>query len=151
MKQLLLFASIGLCLASTCIAQAPASSPEIDADGRDSAEVGQQTSALDELAWMVGKWVDEGEDATIATDCSWTHNGKFLSRSFKVTSSGELTLAGTQWVGWAPIEGQIRSWTSDSAGGFGSGRWLRDGNRWLVKTSFVLAGGELASAINVLT
>jgi hypothetical protein len=54
---------------------------------------------LDELAWMVGKWGDEGEDATIATDCSWTHNGKFLSRSFKVTSSGELTLAGTQLIG----------------------------------------------------
>ena len=151
MKQLLLFASIGLCLASTCIAQAPASSPEIDADGRDSAEVGQPTSALDELAWMVGKWVDEGEDATITTDCSWTHNGKFLSRSFQVTSSGELTLAGTQVIGWDPIEGQIRSWTFDSAGGFGSGRWIRDGNRWLVKTSFVLAGGERASAINVLT
>ena len=46
---------------------------------------------------------------------------------------------------------QIRSWTFDSEGGFGSGRWIRDGDRWLVKTSFVLAGGELASAINVIT
>jgi len=150
MKQLLLFASIGLCLTSTCVAQAPASSPEIDVDRLDSAEVGQ-TSALDELAWMVGKWVDEGEDATITTDCSWTHNGKFLSRSFQVRSSGEVTLEGTQVIGWDPIEGQIRSWTFDSEGGFGSGRWIRDGDRWLVKTSFVLAGGERASAINVLT
>ena len=103
MKQLLLFASIGLCLTSTCVAQAPASSPEIDVDKLDSAEVGQ-TSALDELAWMVGKWVDEGEDATITTDCSWTHNGKFLSRSFQVRSSGEVTLEGTQVIGWDPIE-----------------------------------------------
>ena len=53
MKQLLIFASIGLCLTSTCIAQAPASSPEIDVEKRDSAEV-VHASALDELTWMVG-------------------------------------------------------------------------------------------------
>ena len=149
MKQLLIFASIGLCLTSTCIAQAPASSPEIDADKRDSAEV-LQTSALDELSWMVGKWLDQGDDATITTDCSWTHNGKFLSRSFKFTTSGEVTLEGTQVIGWDPIEGQIRSWTFDSEGGFGTGRWIRDGDRWLVKTSFVRANGDRASAINVI-
>ena len=89
MKQLLIFASIGLCLASTCIAQAPASRPEIDADKQDSAEAGQ-TSALNELTWMVGKWVDQGEDTTITTDCSWTHNGKFLSRSFLRSRRAEM-------------------------------------------------------------
>jgi hypothetical protein len=47
--------------------------------------------------------------------------------------------------------GYIRSWTFDSEGGFGSGLWFRDGNRWLVNTSFTLANGERASAINVIT
>jgi hypothetical protein len=63
----------------------------------------------------------------------------------------DVTLEGTQVVGWDPIESQIRSWTFDSEGGFGQGRWIQDGNRWLVKTSYVLASGERASALNVFT
>ena len=100
---------------------------------------------------MVGRWVDEGDDATIVTDCSWTKNRKFLKRSFKVKVDEEVTLEGDQFVGWDPIAGQIRSWTFDSEGGIGEGRWIQDGNRWLVKASFVLADGARASALNVYT
>ena len=48
-----------------------------------------QTSPLDELEWMVGQWVDQGEDSTITTKCSWTKNRKFLTRSFSVTIEGQ--------------------------------------------------------------
>ena len=111
----------------------------------------EQVSPLDDLAWMIGHWVDRGEDVTITTNCSWTKNRKFLTRSFRVAINNEVTLEGTQVVGWDPIEHRIRSWTFDSEGGFGEGRWIQDGNRWLVKTSFVLASGDRASALNVLT
>ena len=60
-------------------------------------------------------------------------------------------MEGDQFVGWDPIAGQIRSWTFDSEGGIGEGRWIQDGNRWLVKASFVLADGSRASALNVYT
>jgi hypothetical protein len=100
---------------------------------------------------MVGEWLDEGEVAKIVTSCSWMKNRKFLTRSFKVMMDEQATLEGTQMVGWDPIAGQIRSWTFDSEGGFGQGRWIKDGNRWLVKMSYVLADGERASAINVIT
>ena len=100
---------------------------------------------------MVGTWVDAGEDATIVTDCSWTKNRKFLKRSFKVKIDEEVTLEGDQFVGWDPLAGQIRSWTFDSEGGIGEGLWIQDGNRWLVKASFVLADGARASALNVYT
>jgi hypothetical protein len=100
---------------------------------------------------MVGQWVDRGEDVTITTNCSWTKNRKFLTRSFRVEMDEQVTLEGTQVVGWDSIERRIRSWTFDSEGGFGEGRWIQDGNRWLVKTSFVLASGERASALNVIT
>ena len=81
-----------------------------------------QNSPLEALNWMVGTWVDEGEDSTIITDCSWTKNRKFLKRSFKVKIDEEVTLEGDQFVGWDPIAGQIRSWTFDSEGGIGEGR-----------------------------
>ena len=60
-------------------------------------------------------------------------------------------MEGAQFVGWDPVAGQIRSWTFDSEGGIGEGLWTQDGNRWLVKASFVLADGSRASALNVYT
>ena len=121
--------------------------PEVIASANDA----EPTSPLEVLDWMVGTWVDAGEDATIVTDCSWTKNRKFLKRSFKVKIDEEATLEGDQFVGWDPIAGQIRSWTFDSEGGIGEGLWIQDGKRWLVKVSFVLADGARASALNVYT
>jgi hypothetical protein len=110
-----------------------------------------QASPLDELAWMVGRWVDQGSDSTVRTNCSWTQDHKFLTQSFSITMDGKVGLEGEQKIGWDPIEKRIRSWIFDSKGGFGEGSWIKDGNRWSVKTSFVLAGGERASAINEYT
>jgi hypothetical protein len=39
----------------------------------------EQASPLDELAWMVGRWVDAERDSTVSTRCSWTQNHKFLT------------------------------------------------------------------------
>ena len=127
--------------------------PKADAQHGTSTDVENShlNSHLTELGWMVGRWVDRGDEVTVTTHCEWTHGGKFLSRSFVIAAKEEPTLEGTQVIGWDPIAEEIRSWTFDSAGGFGSGRWVRDGNRWLVQKSFVLAGGERASAINVIT
>lgn len=141
--------SPGVAQDDAAVGPAAADEPQVGTDV--TAGNAGQTSALDELEWMVGQWVDQGEAATITTNCSWTKNRKFLTRSFKITMDDQVTLEGTQVVGWDPIESQIRSWTFDSEGGFGEGRWIQDGKRWLVKTSHVLAGGERASAVNVIT
>jgi hypothetical protein len=123
--------------------------PEV-ADAVPAGKVAR-TSPLEVLDWMVGEWVDQGEESTIITNCSWTKNRKFLKRSFKVKIDEEVTLEGDQFVGWDPLANQIRSWTFDSEGGLGEGLWIQDGNRWLVKASFVLADGSRASALNVYT
>jgi len=106
---------------------------------------------LNQLAWLIGQWVDDGEFSNITTKCAWTKNRKFITRSFVVKNDDGATLEGTQVIAWDPIEQQIRSWMFDSEGGFSVGSWAQDGNRWIIKTSHVLATGERASAINVLT
>jgi hypothetical protein len=116
-----------------------------------AADNAAQASPLEALDWMVGTWLDEGEDATVVTECAWTKNRKFLKRSFKVKVDEDVTLEGDQFVGWDPLAGQIRSWTFDSEGGFGEGLWIQDGDQWLVKASFVLADGSRASSLNVYT
>jgi hypothetical protein len=151
MKHLFLVAGAALWLMPTCLLQPPESSPESSREPESEEAEVEQSSPLQELAWMVGTWVDEGEESRVVTECSWTKNGKFLKRSFSVVIDNEVTLEGDQIVGWDPLEGRIRCWTFDSEGGIGEGRWEQDGSSWLIKTSFTLGTGEKASATNVIT
>jgi len=151
MSMILVLLAISMGMAQDDAAIEPAAAEHPEAAAEVATDDAAQTSPLDELAWMVGTWVDKGEDSTITTVCAWAHDGQFLTRSYRIAIDGEVNLQGTQVIGWDPVAGQIRSWTFDSGGGFGEGRWMRDGNRWLVKTAFTLAGGERASAINVIT
>ena len=43
----------------------------------------------------------------------------------------------------------IRSWTFDSDGGFGVGRWSNGDGRWTVQTLSVLPDGRRGSSTNV--
>ena len=138
----------------TCLATVYAVAQDTAEPQQATAEVSQgSTSAepLETLDWMVGVWIDEGENATIVTKCSWMKNRKFLKRSFQLKTDGQVTLEGEQIVGFDPGANQIRSWTFDSEGGIGEGVWIQDGNRWLVKSSFRLADGSRASSLNVYT
>jgi uncharacterized protein (TIGR02246 family) len=108
-------------------------------------------SPLEDLAWMVGDWVDHSDDANIETSVKWTKNKSFLCCSFKFSVPGAEDLEGTQVIGWDPAAGTIRSWMFDSDGGFGEGAWSKKGNRWIVKFSQVLADGRKASAENIYT
>ena len=140
-----------LVISSSMGASDQAEKPPATTSSEMAADDAAQASPLEALAWMVGTWIDEGEDATIVTECSWTKNRKFLKRSFQMKIDEEVTLEGDQFVGWDPLAGYIRSWTFDSEGGFGEGIWIQDGDQWLVKASFVLADGSRASSLNVYT
>lgn len=106
---------------------------------------------LKDLEWMIGEWVDEGEDSLVRLNCRWSDDENYLLRSFTVQHAGELVLSVSQRIGWDPLARQIRSWEFDSAGGFGEGRWTRDGERWVVKNTAVQPEGKTASATNTMT
>ncbi len=106
---------------------------------------------LEELAWLVGTWVDRGEESAVITTVRWTKNRSFLIRRFQVITDGKVSLEGKQVIAWDPVRHQIRSWTFDSAGGFGEAIWLRDQDQWLIKKKFTLPEGKRASALNVIT
>ena len=86
------------------------------------------SSQLQELAWLVGDWVDESLEADDAATVTWTKNKTFLSYAFKASAAGMDDLEGTQVIGWDPAAGTIRSWMFDSDGGFGEGIWSKKGN-----------------------
>jgi uncharacterized protein (TIGR02246 family) len=105
---------------------------------------------LRDLEWMVGDWVDEGSDAEVRLNCRWSEDGNFLFRSFTVKLQGKPVMSVNQRIGWDPLARQIRSWEFDSEGGFGEGRWSREGDRWVVKHTGVRPEGVTASATNVM-
>jgi uncharacterized protein (TIGR02246 family) len=104
---------------------------------------------LQELAWLVGDWVQE--DGASTAKVNWTKNKTFLSYSFKMATPEGDDLEGTQVIGWDPANETIRSWMFDSDGGFGEGVWSRRDNTWVVKFQQTLADGRSASATNVYT
>ena len=106
---------------------------------------------LEQLQWLIGTWIDRDENSTIETVCEWTKNKNFITRSFAVSIKDRIEIEGTQVVGWDPEAKAVRSWMFDSEGGFGSALWSRSENRWTIKASRTLAGGEKASSVNILT
>jgi hypothetical protein len=106
---------------------------------------------LEALAWLVGDWLDEGDDAVVRVNARWSDDGNFLLRTFTVKLQGRPALSIVQRIGWDPLARQIRSWEFDSEGGYGEGRWTSDGDRWIVKHNSVRPEGSTASATNVMT
>lgn len=106
---------------------------------------------LQGLEWLVGTWVDENSDSIVQTTFRWSEDKHFLLSDFTVRVGNGPSLKGTQRIGWDPRTSELRSWTFDSAGGFGEAVWTRDGNRWISKTTGVSRQGQIASATNILT
>ncbi len=128
-------------------------------DGRwrmQSARVVEEESLsaygmLQSLEWLVGEWIDEGRTETVEASFRWDENKSFLLEEFKVIRAGEVVLKGTQRIGWDPQARQTRSWTFDSAGGFGEAVWTPVDERWVCKAKAVTADGTSASATRTLT
>jgi uncharacterized protein (TIGR02246 family) len=108
---------------------------------------------LKDLEWMIGRWVDQDDDddTTVVTECSWTRNNNFITRSFTIQIRDRIDMAGMQIIGWDPSTKQIRSWVFDSDGGFGQATWKKKGNRWYIQQSGVLPDGRKSSAVNIVT
>ena len=100
---------------------------------------------LQPLEWLVGEWIDEGRSENVEAAFRWDENKSFLLEEFQVIREGTVVLKGSQRIGWDPQARQIRSWTFDSASGFGEAVWTPVGDDWIVKATGVLPDGASAS------
>ena len=110
-----------------------------------------QYERLKGLEWMVGRWVDQDDKASVVSECKWARNNNFLVRNFEVQVRDRIDMSGMQIIGWDPVAKQIRSWVFDSDGVTGQGTWTKKENRWYVQQSGVLHDGRKSSAVNVFT
>ena len=114
-------------------------------------EVRSNYSHLKQIEWLIGAWVDQDEHVKISTECAWTKNKNFITRSFTVSSKQQVELSGMQIIGWDPVKKEIRSWTFDSDGGFSEGSWSQAENQWFVRKRGATGDGHQATTVNVIT
>jgi uncharacterized protein (TIGR02246 family) len=108
---------------------------------------------LQQLGWLKGDWIDEGDDSIVNFSCEAVDSGNFLMRKFTIVIGGEEAMSGTQRIGWDPLTGKLRTWIFDSEGAYGEGLWHHDqeNDRWVLKTTGVTADGETASSTSLYT
>lgn len=104
---------------------------------------------LKDLEWLVGNWIDQDGGDVVKTECQWTRNKNFLTRSFTVSIKGRIDVAGMQIIGWDAARKQIRSWVFDSEGGFVEGVWKKSGDRWIVTSTATLSDGKTGSFTSI--
>jgi uncharacterized protein (TIGR02246 family) len=111
----------------------------------------QHRTQLEQLDWLIGDWVDEGDNELVSFTCQAVDGGNFLLRKFTIEVAGQEALSGTQRIGWDPLTGKLRTWIFDSEGGYGEGLWHRNGDDWVLKLTGVTADGEPASSTSIYT
>jgi len=106
---------------------------------------------LQDLAWLVGNWVDESKDAPVVSTFRWSEGKSFLIRTFSRWEGDKVVRLGTQIIGFDPRSRQIRSWIFNADGSFGDGVWSKSGNDWRIQSSQTLSDGRAASGTYVLS
>ncbi len=106
---------------------------------------------LQQLAWLMGEWVNEDSNSVVHTKCNWSEDGNYLLREFVVQTNDGREMSGVQRIGWDPTLKKLRSWTFDSEGGFFNGLWTKDKDHWLLTSAGVTADGETVTGTSVYT
>ncbi len=111
---------------------------------------GNTVPQLEELAWMIGDWVDSGEGSSISLACSWGMGKCFIRREFAVFVEDIVEMEGIEVIGWDPAEKHFRSWVFDSGGGFGSATWEKSEEGWIKKLGGTTKDGKKIYAEHVI-
>jgi uncharacterized protein (TIGR02246 family) len=108
---------------------------------------------LKPLEWMIGSWHDDDPEPSVEvqTDCEWTKNKNFITRSFAVAIGDQVNKSGMQIIGWDPVAKQIHSWVFDSDGGFSEGTWKQKEDKWFIQNSGTMIDGAKMTSVNIIT
>lgn len=97
------------------------------------------------LEWMIGDWANDDKDVKVTISCRWALDKKYIRQEFSAKPKDGKTIAVVQYIGWDPVNEQVRSWFFDSHGGFGEGSWEQRGKSWTASSSGVLPDGRQAT------
>lgn len=122
--------------------------PSEEAKTAEETDVAANAEHLKSLEWLVGDWISDDNGPAVELSSNWALDKNFLVQDYTVAGDAENAIRVTQWIGYDPSTGQIRSWTFDSRGGLGEAQWTRDGNTWNAQASGILPDGRIGTAIH---
>jgi uncharacterized protein (TIGR02246 family) len=105
--------------------------------------------SLSDLDWLIGTWAAKHDDTEVRTTYEWVWNKTFIRMRFTIRQKDQ-TVSGFQMIGKDAESGELRSWTFESAGGFGEATISRDGKRWVIAATGRLPDGSTMTATNLL-
>jgi uncharacterized protein (TIGR02246 family) len=110
------------------------------------------SDSLKDFGWLKGSWTAKGAQGTMHLKADWAGEQKFIHCTYEADSSDStLPKSGqVQIIGWNPRTKQITSWHFSPKGGFGTGRWLEDGDSFIECTNGVEPDGTLSRSINTI-
>jgi uncharacterized protein (TIGR02246 family) len=104
-----------------------------------------------DLEWLIGDWTGQKDSRTVEFAFKWAADKKFMELSYSVKDKGEPMASGVQIIGRDPSSGEVTSWSFDSTGGCGQGKWRILKKGVVVKAHGALADGAPTSATNILS
>lgn len=105
---------------------------------------------LIDLEWLVGDWEDEDSAGRARSTFSWNDSGDYLMRTWSIQAEDGAARSGTQYIAWDAGRGRLRTWAFNSAGAVAEGHWSPQADHWAIHWLGTLAGGRVATAIQVL-
>jgi hypothetical protein len=84
------------------------------------------------LEWVIGEWVDETPGGELSpVSFAWSTDQNFIVSTRTVKTKDGTLNRGTQWIGWDPVNKQIRSWNFEADGELVKVRGARTATRGL--------------------
>ena len=115
-----------------------------------SIELPSNFARVESLDWLVGTWKAERDGTALQTTVHWIANKSFLERDYTIRKDGIPFSSGKQIIGWDAKAGQIRSWSFDGAGGYGTGLWTATPDGWRIESTGVMADGTPTSSVDLV-
>lgn len=105
---------------------------------------------LEDFAWLLGNWSARTAKGQLHLSVDWVGDNKFMRCAFRKEGASDSRPDEVEIIGWNPLWKRIVSWHFDRRGGFGSGRWQRDGQSWIENASNIESDGTASSGVNIL-
>jgi ketosteroid isomerase-like protein len=115
---------------------------------RDFSEAQPLTphEALDSIQWILGEWINEGNDAKVELAFRWSDDENFILGDISIRRDDAVVARSTQRIAYDASKGALRSWTFDSDGGFGQSEWEPGEIGWGLQSSAVSPDGSTGTA-----
>ncbi len=104
---------------------------------------------LQPLDWLIGDWSAVRDGATVTMKAEWVPSKNFIQCRYDIKKPNEPDRTEMQIIGWDPREQRPVSWTFDSSGGWGQGKWSRGHEQWVVDASGVERDGSVTTSTNI--